>query len=193
MYASSRTDGKNSWVGESQPNLGPAFSKPVVVGQVMSANDDAWSVFWSRGSSKNDRPDPTNFYTGMHIGEDSDTTRASETIGYIVIDATHGTASGVDYEGGITPDTVRGYDNSFSYSANYDEAFSSTPEVVIVTQVAMDGGDGGWAVLSGSQSASALACVIDEDQISNSERKHTTEEVAYISFGTEGSLDLSTP
>ena len=48
----------------------------------------------------------------------------------------------------------------------------------------MDGGDGGWPVLYGSDpvpaSSGTIDLVIDEDQIGDSERKHTTEQVAYL-------------
>lgn len=42
--------------------------------------------------------------------------------------------------------------------------------------------DGGWAVLYGDAGsvAGSLSLVIDEDQFANSERSHTSEQVAYI-------------
>lgn len=47
----------------------------------------------------------------------------------------------------------------------------------------MDGNDGGWAVLlKATQTATALEVVVDEDQF-DSERSHTTEQVAaYIAL-----------
>jgi hypothetical protein len=46
----------------------------------------------------------------------------------------------------------------------------------------MDGGDGGWAVLDGSSppdpSGGAIEQVVDEDRLRDSERNHTTEQVA---------------
>jgi hypothetical protein len=49
----------------------------------------------------------------------------------------------------------------------------------------MDGGDGGWPILYGSDpiSADALSLVIDEDKMSDAERNHTTEQVAYLVLG----------
>ena len=51
----------------------------------------------------------------------------------------------------------------------------------------MDGGDGGWAALMGSNpvpaSGGSIDLSIDEDQIRDSERKHTTEQVAYFVIG----------
>ena len=48
----------------------------------------------------------------------------------------------------------------------------------------MDGGDGSWAVLHNSTSSidGKLSIVVDEDQIKDTERKHTTEQVAYLLF-----------
>jgi len=189
-YASSVTDRKKSWNGELQPILS-SFISPVVVGQVMSSNDPEWSVFWSRGSSRTTPPTSTDFFAGKHVAEDTSTSRVDETVGYIVFDVDHNTAGGIEYEAGITGDVVRGYGNSPTYSVNYNQAFSNPPPVAIVSQVAMDGNDGGWAVLSGTQTSSALSLVIDEDQIAGDERRHTTEQVAYIAFGAQGSITLT--
>jgi len=54
----------------------------------------------------------------------------------------------------------------------------------VATQAAMDGADGSWAALYGSDpvSASSLALMCDEDQIGGAERSHTTEQVGYIVF-----------
>ena len=48
----------------------------------------------------------------------------------------------------------------------------------------MDGNDGAWPLLYGASpvSSSDLDLAVDEDQISGSERSHTTEQVAYIVF-----------
>ena len=48
----------------------------------------------------------------------------------------------------------------------------------------MDGPDGGRAVLTGPTplNASAISMAIDEDQLKDSERAHTNEQVGYIVF-----------
>lgn len=142
-YVSEATDRKGSWVGESQPSLA-LFDSPVVVGKVVSYNDAKWSVFWSRGSSRTSPPSSTSFYAGKHVAEDTVTIRLDETVGYIVVGALHDTVDGIQYEAGVTADVVRGVDNSPSYSVNYNQVFPNPPAVTIVSQVAMDGGDGGW-------------------------------------------------
>ena len=53
----------------------------------------------------------------------------------------------------------------------------------------MDGGDGGWAVLYGNNPISTnLNLAIDEDVIGDSDRAHTTEQVAYWVFSDEGNI-----
>jgi len=56
--------------------------------------------------------------------------------------------------------------------------------VAVVSQAAMDGGNGGWAVLYGASplSATTLNLAVDEDQANDAERKHVTEQVGYIVF-----------
>jgi len=64
---------------------------------------------------------------------------------------------------------------------------------VIAVKTGEDGGDGGWAIMSGSYDAGIVSLSIDEDQINDIERMHTTEQVAYIVFGeTNISADVIT-
>ena len=56
--------------------------------------------------------------------------------------------------------------------------------MAVLTQAAMDGNNGGWAMLYGASpvSANSVSLAVDEDQVRDSERNHTTEEVGYIVF-----------
>ena len=108
---STQTDRKGSWLGEQQSYLN-TYSNPVVIGQVMSANDADWSSFWARGSSAQAPPNATNFHVGKHVGEDIDITRADETIAYIVIEAGSGVMNDLSYEAAVGADIVRGPSNS---------------------------------------------------------------------------------
>ena len=181
-YTSTVTDENGSWDGEARTYQN-SYTNPVVLGQVMTYNDPDWSTFWSRGSSRSAPPSDTTFYAGKHVGEDADTSRADETIGYVVIEAGSGTISDVNYQAGLGSDTVRGVDDSppYSYSIGGLETVSSA----VVCQSAMDGVNGGWAILYGSNpvTTNTLQLAIDEDQMNDSERKHTSEQVAYIVFG----------
>jgi hypothetical protein len=180
-YVSTVTDRKGSWNGTTR-SYQNTYTSPVVLGQVMTYNDADWSVFWARGSSRSSPPSSTTLRVGKHVAEDTDTSRANETIGYIVLEAGSGTMSGVDYVAALGADTIRGYDNSppFSYSLS---GLSST-SAAVVSSAAMDGGNGGWPILYGTSpvSTSSLNLAYDEDQIKDNERKHITEQVAYIVF-----------
>jgi hypothetical protein len=187
-YLSTITDQDDSWVGESQSYL-QSYTSPVVLGQVMSENDADWSVFWCQGSSQTDPPSATTLKTGKAVGEDSDTSRADETVGFIVFEAGHGTINGAAYEASVGADTVRGVTNSPPYNYSFNTAFTSAPQVAVTTRAGADGPDGGWAYVHGPTLATTtrLYLSIDEDQIGDSERNHTTEQVGYVVFSTSGS------
>jgi hypothetical protein len=68
---------------------------------------------------------------------------------------------------------------------------SSTQNIGIATQLAMDGGDGSWINLFGeSPVTNQIQLVADEDQINDAERSHTSEEVNYVAFKTSEETDL---
>ncbi len=176
---------KGSWTMEAR-SYQNSYTSPVVVGQVMTADDsnEKWSVFWACGASRNAPPSATALNAGREIAEDTDYDRADETIGYIVIEQGSGTVNGIPYTAGLGADTVRGPGNT---STGYTYNFTSvgTASAAIVSTAAIDGGNGGWPVLYGSNpyTASSITTVVDEDQIGDAERNHTTEQVAYIVFG----------
>ena len=180
-YTSTVTDRKGSWSGEAR-GYANAYSAPVVVGQVMTHNDARPSVFWTRGTSNSAPPSSSALFTGKHVGEDPSFDRTDETIGYIVIESGSGAIDGVSYQAGLGADTVRGVTTAPPYS--YGLTGLSTTSAAIVSQAAMDGGDGGWAVLYGPNALtpSNLSLAIDEDQLGNSERAHSTEQVGFLIF-----------
>ena len=179
---SMQTADKNNWVRE-QRTYKHAYQAPVVLGQVMTENDPAWSVFWSsRHNSQYYPPQDNGFAAGKHVGHDSNTTRANETIGYIVVEPGTYTINGWPIEVGIGSDIVEGPDangTGYTYDLNM-----TTASGAVASASGMDGGDGGWPILFGSNpvSGNALTLAFDEDQIGDSERGHTTEEVSYIAF-----------
>ncbi|SDZ99919.1 hypothetical protein SAMN05216562_1613, partial [Microbulbifer marinus] len=178
LYQSTITDHKKSWSAESVSLLN-TYTSPVVFGQVMSANDSNWSVFWSRGASRDQVASTADIRIGKHVGEDSLHTRVQETLGYIVIESGSGSVNGRDYVVGLGDDSVKGFDNGkYNYALNG----LASPATTILTQAAMDGVDGSWAVLRDSTTATAITLSVDEDQISQAERSHTTEQVGYWVF-----------
>jgi hypothetical protein len=118
---------------------------------------------------------------GKQVGEDPDATRANETIGYVVMEAGISMIGDVGVEAGLGTDSIKGVDDSPSYDYTLSGTLPSF-SAAVASQAAMDGGNGGWAVLYGSDPASIhdIHLAIDEDQANDSERKHTTEQVAYI-------------
>ena len=184
-YLSTVTDENNSWVGEAQ-RYGQSYNNPVVLGQVMSNNDPDWSVFWCQGTSRTAPPSGSVLRTGKTVCEDTDVTRADESIGFIVIEAGHGTIAGVDFEALVGSDTVRGVTDSPPYTYSFSNSFVSAPQIAVTTLAGMDGGNGGWAYGHGANQATTtkLYLSIDEDQVNDSERNHTTEQVGYMVFET---------
>ena len=182
-YLSTVTDENNSWVGESQ-TYGQSYTTPVVLGQVMSENDAGWSVFWCQGTARTNPPVAAAIRTGKTVCEDTDTTRADETIGFIVFEAGHGTIGGVAFEALLGADTVLGVTNSPPYAYTFSTAFATAPAVAVTTMAGMDGNNGGWSQTHGTTAASAttLYLSIDEDQIGDTERNHTSEQVGYVVF-----------
>ena len=184
------TDRRGSWVGQAQSYVN-GYQNPVVLGQVMTYNDPDFSVFWTRGSSRSNPPTNANLYVGKQVAEDSDRTRANETLGYIVFEAGSGTIAGRDYVAGLGSDIVKGVGDDPPYS--YSSGLASVPQVAIATSAAMDGNNGGWPILYGASplSAGSLDLAIDEDQIRDSERRHGTEQIAFLILGTP--VDLTPP
>ena len=179
-FNSTVTDRQNSWVGQ-QRSYANSYTAPVIVGQVMTENDAGFSVFWSRGPSRQEAPTPSAFFAGKHVGEDSDTTRANETIGYVVIEAGVYDFDGRRLIAGLGAMQVEGIDDSPPYSYGLSNLSNAT--AAVVSQAGMQGGNGGWSVLYGDNpiSDTALDLAVDEDQIRDAERSHTNpERVAYV-------------
>jgi len=181
---SSTTNHATDWDGPESLTLENSYSAPVVLGQVQTANDADWSAFWSSGSTRPAPASASSIRVGKHVGQDADKTRADETLGVIVLESGVGEIDGVSFVAGLGADTVRGFDTTSS-GYSYDFNGLSEANTAILSQTAMDGTDGGWAGLYGTDplSSSNLRTFIDEDQTSDSERAHTTEQVGYLVFG----------
>lgn len=195
-------DNANGWdgTGENVSSLiADHGSSPAVLGQVMSYNDPDFSVFWTYDcSNRANPPSGTNVCVGKHIGQSIRNVepRAMETLGYIVIEEGTGgvPVSSVPpryahFEAKLGGDSIDGVDNngaSYSLSRHYD--------LGVATLNAMDGGDGGWAVLYGNDPLknSNMYLAIDEDELGTAsnepERRHTDEQVAYWVFTEDPGL-----
>ena len=60
----------------------------------------------------------------------------------------------------------------------------AAPTTAVLSMAGMDGGNGGWPVLYGTNpvSTTGLRVVVDEDMLYDTERSHTTEQLAYVAF-----------
>ena len=182
-YVSSVTDDAASWIGEAQTYL-HGYTNPVVLGQVMTENDPDWSVFWCYGASRDSPPDAIQLNTGKTVCEDVVTNRADELIGIVVFEAGHGSIAGIEYEAAVGLDSIGGVDDGPPFSHSFAQAFAAAPEIAVVTLAGLDGRNGGWAQTHGLPQANAtqLFLSVDEDQIADPERSHTTEQVGYVAF-----------
>ena len=185
-YSSTVTDYDGSWVGQPQ-TYGQTYTNPVVLGQVMTENDD-WSVFWAQGSTRSSAPSATRLVTGKMVGEDSNAIRIAETVGVIVIEAGHGTLAGVEFEARVGANTVAGIDDAPPFFYTFTRAFTGVPTVAVVGLAGMRGANGGWAQTHGATptTTTRMSLSVDEDQLMDAERSHIAEQVAYVVFLTPG-------
>ncbi len=192
-FNSTITANNNNWSAHAR-TYANSYTSPVVVGQVMTYNDAGHVEFWSRGSSRQNPPSSSALQVGKTVNEDPDNAHANETIGYIVIDAGNGTIDGIEYAAGVTSDGVAGVTNNPPYGRPIS-GLTTTATLGVATLTAMDGGNGGWAMLYGANpiSNSNINLAIDEDQLNDTERNHTGEQVAYIVFGQQVGGDTTAP
>lgn len=171
------TDHSASWIGTARP-YSNSYVAPVVFGQVMSSNDSAWSQFWCYGASLSDPPSASSLAIGKHVGEDPNTMRLDETVGYLVLESGSGVVAGLAYETTVGPDVVQGPDDgdAVAYTTGM---FLDQATTILVSQVGMDGVEGSWAIPD-SFGGQTLDLFVDEDQCFDLERSHTTEQVAYL-------------
>jgi hypothetical protein len=137
-FESTVTDGFSSWAGESQTYQN-VYSNPVVVGQVMTANDPEFSVFWARGADAGSPPSSDSLFVGKHVGEDANQTRATETVGYLVLEQGTGSFGDVEYLAAVGADAVHGIDDGPStYHLNLSTLQVTFSEPIDATSVGPD-------------------------------------------------------
>ena len=183
----SRFSSSNStWVFEPI-TFSNTYTKPVVVGQVMTYGDPNWSVFWaSKNGGMANPPAATSCSIGKHIAQDNvNLTRANETLGYMVFENGTGTFNGKRFVAILGGDNVKGItDQAAGYS--YTLSGFTTVEAAVVSSAAQDATEGGWAVLATTTplTTTSLKTWALEDQITDTERSHTADQVAYVVMGT---------
>lgn len=124
------------------------------------------------------------YVTGKHVGEDPNTTRADETLGYIVIESGTGVIDGIAFEAALGGKSVQGCGNSAS---SYTYVLSGNLNSTSAAAVSLSGvseTDGAWAVLSGSPAftSDSIGLHACEDKLKDSEQGHVAEHAGYIVF-----------
>lgn len=184
---SNSTAAWNQWTFENR-SLTNTYTEPVVLGQVQSYNDPLWSVFWASQTGVRNAPPASgnSFSGGKHVAQDIQTNRNDETIGFIAIESGLYEIQNQLLEAGVGLDNVTGVGGPQAYPlVKYVLDSQIELQVAVLSSAGIDGGDGGWPVLffANPLNGNNLLTRIDEDQIRDNERQHTTEQVAYLAFG----------
>ncbi|MEM6780562.1 MAG: LamG-like jellyroll fold domain-containing protein [Pseudomonadota bacterium] len=153
-----------------------SYSNPIVFSQVSSDNELSAVV------TRNQSVTSSGFTVSMDEEEANARTHATEDIGWIAIEA-GGTAAG-GLLSGTTGDNV----TDATTTINFGGTFSATP-IIIADMQTLDGGDTGYAA-GVSVSTTQAQVFIDEEESSDTETAHTTEEVGYLALleGTYGAF-----
>ncbi len=177
-HNSTITDHGSSWRGQEK-TYANGYTRPVVVGQVMTYNDPDWSVFWEHGRNRG-IPPGGRLFVGKHVGQDPDRTRANETLGYVVVEEGTGSMGGLPYYASLGPDTVVGMLNG---APNTYTLPTNIASYVTATKAAEAGGNGAWVVAYGPDPLRIGEVDFGLDEYRLTDRRHTTEPVAHIVFG----------
>ncbi len=177
---------QNSYLENVSGDLIHTFNSPVVLGQVMSYNDNRASVFYSNDcESRQNNPFHQNFADGICVGKHIGmiaSTRAPETLGYIVAEAGSGTVNNIFYELALGSDSVAGNNNG---NTGDTYALSRHHTIAVLHQAGEDGGNGSWAVLYGDDplAGNDMDLAVDEEIVArDASRNHTNEPVYYWAF-----------
>ncbi|MEM6946876.1 MAG: hypothetical protein AAF486_02175 [Pseudomonadota bacterium] len=188
-----------SAVGWQQSRLEPlslsaSFSDPVLIGQVMSYNDPRASVFHATDCERRQNPPfETGFADGACVGKHVgmiNTTRASETLGVIVIETGTVTANNFTIQAGRTGNNVAGVGNAPPYS----NTVSSDYDVGMASMAGENGGNGGWWVFYGADPlppGQIRGAIEEEVTAGDTSRGHINEQVDYWLFDDNNTPDLS--
>jgi len=170
------------------------FVNPVVLGAVISSNDARATAFHTNDCTNRGREPFISgpggrICVGHHIGQQAASPAyATETMGVIIVDAGSGTVGVFDYEIGRGPNTIDGVrQNGATYTVGGDF------DIGVATQVAENGGQGGWAVLFGADPLpnNQLRLAIDEEIVAGDTlRGHIEEIVDYWLFRELPAPDL---
>ena len=97
----------------------------------------------------------------------------------------HGIVGGLEIEAMLGDRSVAGVQGSPPYPYTFPTPFTAAPEAAVVSLAGMIGANGGWAQTHGpgAVTATSVALSVDEDQVGDTERRHTTERIAVVAVG----------
>jgi len=189
-YTTETVGENNNWAYDLRDYGQTKSGKIVILHQVMSQNDPSWiSTYVSKSDNRKSPPSSSdsNFRIALNGAEAVDSHDAEE-LGYIILEEDYDLLSSIKYEVKQTSDSICGFANSPPYYTSLSQSFSQPPNVIISCQQEADGGDGGWNIIY-TVTESQIGLAIDEDQVKDSDRSHTTETCGFITFETIGSYE----
>ena len=188
-YSTNTVGRKSHWNYDHKEYQQTYTGNIVVLHQVMSYNDPSWiTTYVSRHTTQSNPPNSGDI--GFRIalnGAEAVSSHSEETVSYIIFEEGFDEISEINFDVKRTSDSVSGYQNSPPYNTNFSQNFDNIPEVVLANHQEVDGGDGGWSVVH-STTLSRIGLMIDEDQVNDSERSHTSETCGFVAFQSEGSF-----
>ena len=178
--SSTQTNKKTQWQIAKMVNVTGSkvqtYTKPVIIGQVMSYNNPNFVSFWSSNCTRTASATNAAICVGKHTAETAVTAPTTETLGYFIAEEAEYILPNAYVKITLGVDTIRGVLTAPPYNYTLPRSYS----FATATISAMDGGDGGWAVLYGATPVSnQIQLAIDEDTVGDPDRNHTTEQVAY--------------
>ena len=153
-------------------------SAPVVLSQVQSNNN---AVDYNEARQRN--VSGTGYQvTNEPADYQSSAIGVAESIGFLAISSGTGNWSGIDFEAGLTADSVTHTDQSISFANDLG------PSVNFLAQLhTFDGPDNAHADAK-NLTGSGVSVSVQEDRTSDSEVNHTTERVGWLALGGDGLL-----
>ncbi|AGA91773.1 PDK repeat-containing protein [Thioflavicoccus mobilis 8321] len=153
--------------------IAPFAEEPVVISNLMSANDPAAVTTRQRYISK------SGLSVQLQGAEANDVPHGAETVAYLAWESSVGEINGVPFVVGATGDEVTDEPQHVSYGTS-----AGAPPVLLMDMQSRDGRD--TANLRWQDKVSVAFDVwVDEEQSRDSEVRHTNETVGYIALFTE--------
>ena len=158
------------------PSFSESFAdRPAVFSTVQTHNGSQAVVTRQKAVS-------TNGFDCRLQEQEANGAHTTETVGYLAIERESGTAGGVAFEAGRTPDTVDDgpYDIGFARQQGSDPVFLAAaqtadgPDSAALRRTALDG--------------TGATVRVEEGTSADSETNHTTEAIGYLAVGADGPL-----